>query len=187
MKKAVFSLSVPVLFVLTAFAAAAQSTKVAVIDTIVFEDENKGIRELLAVFDQLEKEFKPAGDELRVLADKINALVKELKVLANGIECGSKCTQQFVDKKLGEYDDLMSEYKQKEMVARKSYDVRKTELQNAVNQKIRKAIEVFGKSKGYALIFDVSKSNTHFLVTYENDVTAEFIEFYNENYSKREN
>jgi Skp family chaperone for outer membrane proteins len=158
-------------------------SKIAVIDSNLFYDKTNGVKELTEAYDKLEAEFKPQAEELELLAEKILKLQKtleEFQILAKkypNVGCYS------FDDKFDEYDKLTLECKQKQTETRTLYQKRELEQIGDIKKKIGEAIQKFTKEKGYAIILDSSKINDG-LITDVDDVTKEFIKYYNENFAK---
>lgn len=187
-----FTKSLMFVLILSALAFAQTETtppgKIAVINTAAFEDKETGIKEIAAAYDKIEAEFKPQAEDLKLVAEKIQNLKKEIEEF----EVQSKKYRNVgcpisIEKKLEEYDKLTKEYKQKQEEAKNLYDKRKPEIFADVNKIISEALKQFAKDKGYVAILDVSKCADCLTGNFngeDNDVTAEFIKYYNENFAK---
>lgn len=118
-----FTKSLIFVLILSAFAFAqtektqtSAALRVAEIDTTVFFDKEKGINELVQSIYNLEIEFKPEKDELRVLSEMILKLQKELQELNDltKFDVDIKKLKDSVDKKLNEYELNIEKYKKRE-------------------------------------------------------------------------
>jgi Skp family chaperone for outer membrane proteins len=164
----------------------AVSTKVGVIDTSVFYDKEKGIREIVAAQEKLDAELKPKKDELAALQEIIQKLEKEINeiLIIEKKYAQMNCFSPLV-KMAEKYEKLVSEYKQKETEAKNLYEQRKAEIFADVYKRVGDAITQFAKEKGYVIILDKSKDNSSVIIEGETfDVTEDFIKYYNENYNK---
>jgi Skp family chaperone for outer membrane proteins len=166
--------------------------KIPVINSNALEDEKTGITDFIEICKKLEEEFKPQSEELKTIYEKLQKLFKEFEKANRrcneSIHCSEKDAEEALNK-LEEYKSLSDESKSKQEAAKSLFDKRKAELSKEVNKKITVALNQFAKEKGYTLIFDSRMrgclidsnfdSNEKF-----NDITNEFIKFYNEIFVK---
>lgn len=159
--------------------------KIATINTEAFYDKETGIKEVIETNDKLEAEFKLQSDELFALAEKILKLQKELEEFQKLSErFKGICVPDDINKKFDDYEKLTSEYKEKQRTLKSLYDKRKPEIFAGVYKRVGDAIKQFAKEKGL-LIIDISKDFCMCICEFQNDdVTAEFIKYYNENFAK---
>lgn len=155
--------------------------KVVFIASEIFEDEEKGIKELVDAYAKLSNEFKPQKDEIFAMVSKYNELMKEYKNAGEIVENAvvGLCYPSFDFKeKAKELDDLSNQIKEFSTSARNLYIKRKSEVINPIKSKIQEAMKQFAKEKGYEEILDVSNLE---LVCYPRGiyVTNEFIKYYN--------
>lgn len=156
--------------------------KIGLINTYAFGDEKEGIKKYTAALTTLETEFKPVQTELTNLANKIQALEKEINTLREQSQKGTVPVKpETVNAKLEEYDKLTREYKFKEEDAKARYQRREAAVLGPVRQDIIAAVQEFTKKNGYVLIIDVSKDQTGFILGLDEaaDVTKAFITYYN--------
>ncbi len=153
--------------------------KVAFVNSEMFEDKEKGIKELVDAYAKLSDEFKPQNDELIVMFNKYKELVKQIEELnkaANDLGCGCYLCKE----KIEELQDLESQNKSFYASARNLYLKRESQVIKPIKNKIQKAMKQFAKEKGYKAIFD---SWVELLVYPKDfgkpDVTDEFIKYYN--------
>jgi Skp family chaperone for outer membrane proteins len=185
----VFTKSWIFVFILSALAFAQTANpqnsatgKIGLIDTEVFGNKETGIREIVEAYDKLESEIKPQKDELVVWAEKIQKLEKEIGEFQLILKkYPGACVSM---KEIEEYDKLITEYKKQEQTAKSFYDKRKSEIFADVYKKVGGAIQQFAKEKGYALIIDSAKLNDGVILGELDDITKEFIKYYNENFVK---
>lgn len=181
MKKfTVFSLT---LFCVLAFAsfASAQGAggKIAVINTPSFAEAGTGITKYVNAIKNVETEFAPAIAELKTMGTRLQALDKEIKALQ---QLGSAADQQTGQRKVDEYQTLLRDYKFKEEDVKSRYERRYSTVTAPLNQAITNALNEYGKQKGYAIIFDVSRDTAGVIVAVPDekiDITKDFIAFYN--------
>jgi len=160
--------------------------KVAVIFPEVFEDETAGIKDLIEVNRKLYAEFALTKRELDAFAIEIINLEKEIsKLYADSQGAGCEAELRGVYKeKYEKYAKLADEYRARQSAAITLYEKRKEEETRTFKKKIPDAMMQFAKEKGYALILDGTKLDMfHYPIEKEQDVTQEFIKYYNENFS----
>jgi hypothetical protein len=160
---------------------AASSTKFAVINRDSFYDKNNGITELVNVVNLLTAEFKSTIDELNALKDEILKLGEEIDFYSNCKGC--RINWEEVDKMRSKYEALIDKYKTIEAEARPRWDKRWTESGAIVEKKIAETIKQFAKEKSY-IIFDRAAADKGIILGVENDLTEEFIRYYNERFVK---
>ncbi len=161
------------------------AVKIGSIDTTVFYDKEKGIKEVVEAHDKIEVEFKPQADELQNLVENILKLQKEIEAFQSAAEkFKGICLPDEIFKKLDDYDKLTTEYKQKQESLKSIYDKRKPEIFADVYKKVGDAINQFKKEKSYVIIIDSSKSTPGMILGDLDDVTKEFIKYYNENFAE---
>lgn len=156
--------------------------KIAVINTETFYDKEKGISEIVETNDKLETEFKLQKDELSALAEKIKILEKELKDTAGMIESPRDISKEMINGKVNEYELAVENFKKTQDDIKSLYDKRKPEVFADIYKKVGDAIKQFTKEKGYALILDSSKLNDGVILGELDDVTNEFIKYYNDSF-----
>lgn len=160
-------------------------TKIGVICLSAFEDKKTGIKELVEANEKLENEFiKPANDDLKLLYDKYDKLIKEFRAFS-GLE---PPPISVIDNKIKELSSLEIEIKKKQEELKLLYARRYAEIIGPVNTKIARAIDVFAKRNGFAIIFDSSLLEKGVVLgdPGPDNVTKEFIKFYNEHSDKEQ-
>jgi Skp family chaperone for outer membrane proteins len=164
----------------TVSAQTATATKIGWIDTGAFADAKEGITKYLNAYKALETEARPKLQELTGIETKIRTIASDLqKMQAN---TAVPIDQKAAAAKQDEGQRLQREYEFK----KKEYDAflekRGGEVLGPVNQDIGKAIQDFGKQKGFAAIFDIDKlaqAGAILMLEPTANVTKEFITFYN--------
>ncbi|MGH9946051.1 MAG: OmpH family outer membrane protein [Pyrinomonadaceae bacterium] len=169
-----------VLMGVSAFAQVPAATgKIGWVDTGDFADEKAGIIKYVSAYKALATEAKPRETELVNLQTRIQGIASDLqKTPAAGVPIDNNALLAKRDE--GERLGRELEFKKKE------YDAwiqkRGGEILGPVNQDIGKALADFGKSKGYAVIFDIDKLAQAGAILHLDptaNVTKEFIIFYN--------
>ncbi len=164
------------IFSISAFA---QTTgKMAVLYSALFEQEKGGITKLISGYDLVQAEFKVRLDELQGFSTKIGALDKEIQVLASN----PKADPQSVNAKQAEREALVREGKFKSDSTQAAFQTRLGVVLGPVYDEIGVALQEYAKSKGYAVIFDLSKikdPNSVYVFDDSADLTDDFIKFFN--------
>lgn len=178
--------------ILAVSASAQTATKIALINTSVFEDDKgAGITKMVNGRKVLDTEFKVPLAELQTLGTQIVTLQNELKTLETQLKAAQGAAsipanlpqlQASYATKYDEFDKKSREYKFKEDTAKASYERREQVVMGPIMQDIGKAMQEYGKTKGFTMILDVAKLyNAGAILWWEetSDVTADFVKFYN--------
>jgi Skp family chaperone for outer membrane proteins len=160
------------------------TTRIAVINTLAFDDEKEGILKYVNALNALEKEFQPARNELQAMANKLETLTKEYNtLLEEANKPNSPISPQTLQTKREEIERLQREAKFKQDDANARYQSRYNAVVGPILQDIMKVMQEYAKQKGYALIFDAAKLDEVNLILAVGDekidVTKDFIKFYN--------
>jgi len=160
------------------------TTRIAVINTLAFDDEKEGILKYVNALNALEKEFQPARNELQTMASRLETLTKEYNtLLEEANKPNSPISPQTLQTKREEIERLQREAKFKQDDANARYQSRYNAVVGPILQDIMKAMQEYAKQKGYALIFDAAKlDETNLILAVGDekiDVTKDFIRFYN--------
>lgn len=179
------SFFVAALFAVSALAQAAQPTapaRIAVINTLAFDDVKGGITKYTNAMNTLENEFKPVNVDLQALATRYQNLGTEIQGLQKNVDPKVPMNPTNVQAKVDEYGKLERDIKFKQEDAKARFESRRATVLGPVLQDIGKAIQEFSKQKGYALILDIAKmADADLILALDEkaDVTKEFITFYN--------
>lgn len=160
------------------------ATRIAVINTLAFDDEKEGILKYVNALNALDKEFSTTKTELQAMATKLENLTKEYNnLLEQANKPNSPISPQTLQAKREEIERLQREAKFKQDDANARYQSRYNVVVGPVLQDIMKAMQEYAKQKGYTIIFDAAKldeSNLILAIGDEKiDVTKDFIKFYN--------
>lgn len=160
--------------------------KIAIIDSEAFDNKETGIKEIIEAYDKIEIEFKLQAEELNSMIEQIIKQNKELVEFSSKFEeyCKVECSPEILNKKISEYDLLVSKYKKRQDEVKSLYEKRKSDTLANASSKIGAALKQFAKEKGYAIIIDSSKGNSYLIEGETFEITKEFIQFYNENFAK---
>jgi Skp family chaperone for outer membrane proteins len=183
--KTVLLIAATFMFAVSAFAqgAAPANIKVMFINTEAFKVKD-GIAKYTNAEAALEREFDAPRAEIRTMMTRHDALAKEVQSLDDQI---GKATvnkdaliKQF-DAKVEEGRSLELQIKRKQEDGAKRYERRRAEVMEPIRQDIGRALDEFGRQRGYAVILDSSKLVQAILVydAAKADVTKDFIAFYN--------
>ena len=154
--------------------------RIYIINPNMFADEKAGITKFVAALTTLNKEFAKDQADLKTLADKIQRLADELKVLQQQINDGKvPVNKEAAQAKADEYDRLQREFKFKQDDAKARYDKREAEIMGPITAEIGKGVQEFSKKNGYWMIMDASKLDSVLSFDDNADVTKAFITFYN--------
>ncbi len=170
----------------SAFGQAAQPAapfKMAVIDTGAF-DTATGITRYATAMNALEAEFKPLETEIQGMVAKYTALANEIKKLQEQQAAGTvPIKPEAAQAKVDEYQTLELAIKRKQEDAKARAARREPQVMGPIRLEIGKALNEYGKQKGYALILDAAKlDGAGLILAFDEakvDVTKDFIAFFN--------
>ena len=148
--------------------------KVATIDTDAFADQKAGIGRLVAVYNAVEREFKPRGDELRSMKTRYDGIVKQVN------DTKAVADQKALAALADQAESLEKEMKRKQEDLQAASQKRFTELAEPVFRDIGQALQNFARQRGITVVFDLSKTgNAVMVVNNAIDITDAFIADYN--------
>lgn len=183
------SLVFTTLFAISAFAQApiqpATGAKLVVINTAAFDDEKGGIAKYVAAMNALDKEFAPMQSDIQAKVTRYNTLGAEIKKIQESANAPSAVpiNQKDAQAKVDEYQALETTIKRLQEDGKAKFERRQQEVIGPIFQDILKAMDEFGKQKGYSLILDAAKLDNAGLILAVDlpkvDVTKEFIAYYN--------
>ena len=148
--------------------------KVATIDTDAFADQKAGIGRLVAVYNAVEREFKPRGDELRAMKTRYDGIAKQIN------DTKAVADQKALAALADQAESLEKEMKRKQEDLQASSQKRFAELAEPVYRDIGQALQNFARQRGITVVFDLSKTgNAVMVVNNAIDITDAFISDYN--------
>lgn len=156
----------------------AGATKIAVIDTSAFGDEKAGIAKYIQALKSLQTELKPRQDEITALETKMTTLSKDIENLSRA----SVVDPKSIDAKREEGERMQLDYNYKKEQYKSNLERRYAVVIGPIQNDIGKALEEYGKQKGFQAIFDLSKDEKGMLLWADMataDITNDFIKFYN--------
>lgn len=170
------------LFSFAAFSQTAQTTsKIVIVDTSAFFKDKTGITKILNASKQLDAELVPRRNELEQMAVKSQNLQKEIDIFQKNVQNKVPIDQKAAQAKVDEMEKLQREGKFKQEEYNKFLEKRQNELLGPPYSEVLKSLEEYIRSKGYGMVFDVSKDQNGMLIfaTDQYDITKDFIAFYN--------
>lgn len=149
------------------------SIKIAVIDTNIFNDTEKGIKK----FVKAEDSYNIEHYQEHSLTKKINELENEINYLLS--------QNKPINEKYVELQKLRNELENAQAESKAEHKRKYSIVVEPVNERIRSKLDEFNKLHGYALVVD--KSNGSILIDGGvEDITEKFIRFCNESFEKEE-
>jgi len=169
------------LFLASASGAAAQGTKVAIINSNQFTAEKGGITKLVNAYAALVIEFKPATDELAQLSTKHETLMNEIRPIIDkmGTTAATPEMQNQYQRKTDEIQNLELTIKRKQEDAKAKYEKRAKIVTDPIVQEITDAIEVYSKAHGIDLLLDGAKLDALMSFNPALNITDAFIKEFN--------
>ncbi|MEN3328072.1 MAG: outer membrane protein [Acidobacteriota bacterium] len=128
-------------------------SKMAVIYTDLFLDQKTGIAKFNSVVTKLNGEFQKPKDELTQLQTRATTLESEITKLREA-PAGTPIDQRSLQAKIDQLDQLKKEIQRKAEDAQGSYNRRRQELFQPLQEEIGKALEAFAKARGINVIID---------------------------------
>jgi len=148
-----------------------------VIYTDSFLDPKTGIAKFNSVLTKLNGEFQKPRDELQAMQTRAQQLDDEIQKLQNA-PAGTPIDQRSLQAKIEQLDQLKKDIQRKGEDAQASYNRRRQELFNPLQEEIGKALEAFAKARGINVIIDAAQ--VPLLYAAESiDVTRAFITEFN--------
>ena len=188
MHKKFLFLSIAVTFVLSASAltfaqpaAAAPPSKIVIVNTNAFFDEKAGVNRIVTARKQVAAELAPERTKVTALLSRVQVLENEIARLQENAQKNIPIDQNAAQAKVVELERLKREGKYKGDEFNALVEKRQNEVVGPQFSAALKALGDYIKSKGYGIVFDISKDQTGFLVfaTEQYDITKDFIAFYN--------
>jgi len=176
------------IFAVSAFAQAAASPKIGIVNTGAF-DTKEGINKYVNAMNTLETQMKPELTVLQTMGNRLQALKTELEGLQNQLNdpklppaVDKNKLQVTAQTKYEEYQKIGLEFEYKQKDYKASLERKEATVMSPVRQDIGNALQEFAKKNGYMMILDASKLDQNgLLLAFDAkfDVTKEFITFFN--------
>lgn len=147
-------------------------SKIALIFSDFFQDPKTGIARINATMNALNREFQPRQTELNQMMQKIQQLQDEITKATNTLPAKD------LQAKMDQVDQLKKDYQRKGEDATAAYNKRKQAIFAPVQEDISKALEVYAKAHGIAVLIDGSAVPLAYAAD-AIDVTRAFINDYN--------
>jgi outer membrane protein len=168
-------------FAVSAFAQAQPAAaKIGWINTAAFSDEKDGVTKYLNGQKALDAEMKPRVTELQGLQTRLKTLADDLTKMTSNPAV--PVNQQAAQAKQDEGQRLQREFEFKKKELEAAVEKRRGEILGPVSEDIGKALDVFAKQKGYAVLLDIAalvSAGAVLVMDPSADVTKEFIIYYN--------
>ena len=164
----------------SAWAQATAATKIAVIDSTSFALEKDGITKFVNAVKQINTEFAPKDKELEGIENRIRKLAEEIKAATSNANV--PVNEAALQSKNDEGERLQREYAFKKKEFEEAVNKRSQEVLGPIQTDIAKAIQEYSTSKGYSVVFDLSRiAGNGVLIAMDPkaDITKEFIAYYN--------
>jgi Skp family chaperone for outer membrane proteins len=134
-------------------AVSVPETKIALIDTNVFSDEQAGIKRYLSAVKNVRSEFQPKETELLSLQTRIKTIADEINKLTGT----PVVSAENVRAKQDEGERLQREFKYKKEQVEVDFQKRYEVVVGPISADIGKAIDRYAVEHGLTMILDVSK------------------------------
>ena len=128
-------------------------SKIAVIDTSMFGDEQKGIFRYVDAAKSIANEFKLRTDEVANLEKRLNTLASELDALAKA----NPANQQVIQAKQQQGQALQNEYSTKKAKLDEDVGKRYDQMVSPISRQIGAALDQFASQRGVTMTLDLSK------------------------------
>ena len=157
------------------------TSKIVVVDTAAFFNEKSGITRILAAAKSLSTELTPRRTELQQMIARVQVVEKEVATFRENVAKGIPVDERAAQAKVADLERLKLEGKYKEEDYNAFAQKRQGQVVGPEYSAALKALGDYVKSKGYGIVFDVSKDQDGFLIfaTEQFDITRDFITFYN--------
>ena len=151
---------------------AAAPANIGIIDSRSFSDEKTGIARVNNAMNQLEAKFQPVRNEIRGMADRLNALRSDIQK-KRAIQDAATTARQ-----VEEAERLNIQMKRKQEDAGANYEKEMRVMLEPLQADISTAIGAYAQAKGLTLVLDVNRVPIIYAAT-SHDITRDFIEDYN--------
>src|SRR5690349_5330646 len=135
---------------------AVPTSKMALINSDQFLDQKTGIAKFNTVLTKLNGEFQGVKNELTQMQTRGQQLEDEIGKLQNA-PAGTPIDQRSLQAKIDQLEQLKKDIQRKGEDAQASYNRRRVELFNPLQDEISKALEVFAKARGINVIIDAAQ------------------------------
>jgi outer membrane protein len=152
-------------------------SKMAVINSDAFLDQKAGIAKFNSAITKLNGEFQKTKDDLTAMQTRATSLESEITKLQQAPE-GTPIDQKSLQAKIDQLEQLKKDIQRKSEDAQNSYNRRRGEIFNPLQDEIGKALEAFAKARGINVIIDAAQVPLLF-ADEKIDITRAFITEFN--------
>jgi Skp family chaperone for outer membrane proteins len=154
--------------------APATPAKVAIFNSDMLTDEKAGVKKIVAIFQQIDTEFKSRRDQIVALKAKYDAAVGIVQHPPAGMD------PKAIAAKADEAEDLKSQIEQAQQRGQRDLDKRTKELTDSVFADLATSVQAYAKARGIDVLLDVAKlSGAIMVINNAGDITPAFIADYN--------
>jgi Skp family chaperone for outer membrane proteins len=154
-----------------------QNRRIAIINTVAFDDRKTGIKRLVELERKVDAEFTDTGSEARELNRELEARWSEL--LRLNAECRGECS--VLSARSLEYEKLQTEFRKLVAEAKAAYDNRQASTTKPLRLEIQQALGAYGKANQLNVIFDAAKIPQSILYVGSGvDITGPFVAGFND-------
>jgi len=153
-------------------------SKMALINSDLFLDQKTGIAKFNSVVNKLNGEFQAVKNELTQMQTRGAQLEDEIGKLQNA-PAGTPIDQRSLQAKVDQLEQLKKDIQRKGEDAQASYNRRRQELLNPVQEEVTKALDAFAKARGINVIIDAAQMPGLLYASESIDITRAFIADFN--------
>jgi outer membrane protein len=153
-------------------------SKMALINSDLFLDQKTGIAKFSSVVNKLNGEFQGVKNELTQMQTRGAQLEDEIGKLQNA-PAGTPIDQRSLQAKVDQLEQLKKDIQRKGEDAQASYNRRRQELLNPVQEEVSKALDAFAKARGINMIIDAAQVPGLLYASESIDITRAFIADFN--------
>lgn len=157
------------------------TSKIVIVDTSAFFLDKTGITRIINASKQLDNELAPKRNELQQMATRSQNLEREIESLKKNVQNKVPIDEKAANAKVDELEKIRREGKFKQDEYNSLAKTRQEQVLGPIYADTMKVLAEYIKSKGFGMVFDVSKDQNGMLIfaTEQYDITKDFIAFYN--------
>lgn len=160
---------------------AAVTSKIVIINTGAFFDEKTGVTRILTAAKTLSAELAGKRSEVTQIIARAQQVEKEVATFRENVAKGIPFDEKAAQAKVDELERLKREGKYMEDEFNTLAQKRQSQVVGPEYSAALAALSEYVKTKGYGMVFDVSKDQNGMLIfaTAQYDITRDFIAYYN--------
>lgn len=160
---------------------AAVASKIVIVDTVAFFNEKSGITRIVTAAKTLSTELTPKRSQYEQTVAKLQQVEKEVTAFRDNVAKGIPIDERAAQAKVDELERLKREGKYQEDDYNNLAQTRQRQIVGPEYSAALKALDEYVRTKGYGMVFDVSKDQNGILIfaTEQYNITKDFIAFYN--------